>query len=70
MNGHDHPELFSPPDDWRDDDDHGIELTDIECPFCGHAIAWTGTRLACFNCEVLWQDGAAVEYDRKQEAGR
>ena len=66
MNGHDFPELFSTPDDYREDD-NPIQQVNIECPFCGHHIHWTGSRLACFNCEVIWQDATAVEYDRRQQ---
>ena len=49
------------------DDDSLWCVTDIECPFCGHPIDWKFDRLVCENCEVAWDDGAAVEKDRQQQ---
>lgn len=65
MNGHDYD--LDHCDDTPDPNDYdGPELTDIECPFCGHYIEWLAV-LYCDNCEVAWKNAAEVERDEPSD---
>lgn len=70
MDGHDYDGIAATGQREMADDGDVWQMVDIECPFCGHRIEWTGTRLACFVCEVIWKDDAEVERDRIEEIGR
>lgn len=67
MNGHDYEGITATGMSELDDDGPEWEMVNIECPYCGHSIVWTGARLACFVCEVIWKDGEEVERDRREE---
>lgn len=67
MNGHDYPELFSPPDDYPGDDDEWVGETDIDCPFCDWKVDWHFDRFYCDKCEVSWSTQQEVEHDRNQK---
>lgn len=64
MNGHDYDLDYC--DDTPDPNDYdGPELTDIECPFCGHYTEYLPPVIYCDNCEVSWKNAAEVERDRR-----
>lgn len=65
MNGHDYEGIAATGQREMEDDGDTWQMVSIKCPFCGYPIVWTGVKLACFICEVIWPDAAAVEIDRE-----
>lgn len=53
MNGHDYPEMFSPPDDYPGDDD-GYDIYDdsTDCPYCHNEMVRRGNAWLCEDCEI------------------